>query len=77
MLWGRPQPETVRDYLVEARRGGQWREVARVEGNYQRRRVHSLDGQPVEAIRVTVTATQGLDHARVCEVRVDKMTTHE
>ncbi len=70
MLWGHPQPETVRDYVIEARLDGHWRELARVEGNYLRRRVHTLDGRPLDAIRVTATATNGLDHVRVCEVRV-------
>jgi hypothetical protein len=45
-------------------------EIEGVEGNYQRRRVHRL-AAPVaaSALRVTVTATNGLDHARICEVR--------
>ena len=71
MLWGRPQPESVRDYVLEGRLGDTWRELARVEGNYQRRRVHRLDGRPLDALRLTVTATNGLDHARVCEVRME------
>lgn len=70
MVWGRPQPETVRDYTIEAEIDGAWRELVRVEGNYQRRRVHPLDGRPLTAVRITVSATNGLDHARICEVRV-------
>ena len=69
MLWGRPQPETVRDYVIEAESDG-WRELALVEGNYQRRRAHRVDAAiPATAIRITVSATNGLDHARICEVR--------
>ena len=72
MLWGRPQPETVRDYVIEAKLDSAWRELVRIEDNYQRRRVHPLDGQMLEAIRIAVSATNGLDHARICEVRVCK-----
>ena len=72
MEWGRPQPETVRDYRLEAKIGGEWRVIHTEVGNYQRRRVHCLtgDGAPASALRVVVTATHGLDHARICEVRV-------
>lgn len=70
MLWGQAQPETVRDYVVELKTASGWQEVARVDGNYQRRRTHEL--QPAvkaQALRVLVTATNGLDHARIVEVR--------
>ena len=72
MDWGRPQPETVRDYRIDAEVAGRWRTVHTETGNYQRRRVHRL-AEPagaVAALRVVVTATHGLDHARICEVRV-------
>ena len=72
MEWGRPQPETVRDYRIEAEIAGQWNGLEQVAGNYQRRRVHPLAGEGVVALalRIIVTATNGLDHARICEVRV-------
>ncbi|MBN2310139.1 MAG: FAD-dependent oxidoreductase, partial [Candidatus Hydrogenedentes bacterium] len=71
MAWGTPQPETVRDYLIEGELDGTWRTLVQVEGNYQRRRVHEIaPGNRLTALRLTVTATNGLDHARVCEVRV-------
>lgn len=71
MLWGAPQPETVRDYTVEAFNGTDWHELVRVEGNYQRLRRHAVDGHtPVDRIRVTVHATNDLGHARICELRV-------
>jgi len=70
MQWGRPQEETVRDYQVEVLKTGGWEVVANVTGNYQRRRRHSLDrGTKTSALRVTVTATNGIDHARIMEVR--------
>lgn len=47
--WG-PQPETVRDYIIEGytaaadgdKEGGSWQVLCNVTGNYQRRRVHTL-----------------------------------
>jgi hypothetical protein len=70
MLWGRPQPETVRDYRIEAEVAGGWRVIAEVAGNYQRRAVHRLaDPVQTRALRIVATATNGLDHARICEVR--------
>jgi hypothetical protein len=71
MQWGRPQTETVRDYTVDVDVGGDWRTAARVDGNYQRRRVHEFETIEVRAVRVVVSATNGLDHARICEVRVE------
>ena len=70
MRWGQAQPETVRDYRVECDVRGQWECFAEVKGNHQRRRIHSLATPwTVMAIRVVVTATNGLDHARLCEIR--------
>ncbi len=72
MHWGEPQPETVRDYRIEAETtAGAWTLLHAERGNYQRRRVHRL-AAPVSlcALRIVVEATNGLDHARVCEVRV-------
>ena len=70
MKWGAPQPETVRDYRIEGCIEGQWRALAEVEQNYQRRRVHRwAPPMMLEAMRLVVVASNGLDHARVCEVR--------
>jgi hypothetical protein len=45
--------------------------VTRIAGNYQRRRVHRLSADvAATALRLTVLATNGLDHARLAEVRV-------
>ncbi len=72
MQWGRPQQETVRDYRIMRRDpAGRWATCHEVTGNYQRLCVHPLDA-PVEldTLRIEITATQGIDHARVVEVRV-------
>ena len=70
MHWGSPQPETIRDYLLSGRLGE--REVFRipVAGNYQRLNRLVLDAPAlVDKLIVEVTATNGLDHARICEMR--------
>ena len=71
MQWGVPQPETVSDYEIGVYDGDGWNTVVRVEGNYQRRRVHPLLNEiRASAMRITIAATNGLNHARICEVRV-------
>jgi hypothetical protein len=67
-VWG-PQPECVRDYRIEVRRGASWHEIESVTGNILRLRRHALAIR-ADALRLTITATHGLDHARVCAVRV-------
>ncbi|HAW30263.1 MAG TPA: pyridine nucleotide-disulfide oxidoreductase [Planctomycetaceae bacterium] len=71
MQWGTPQPETVRDYQIEVHDGSDWQQIVNVTGNYQRRRVHQLESEITgKQLRIVVTATNGVDQARVCEVRV-------
>ncbi len=64
-----PQPETVKDYRVEALVDGSWRTVAEVAGNYQRLRVHKFSPLPASKLRLSVSATNGVNQARVFEVR--------
>ncbi|MEZ4612861.1 MAG: hypothetical protein R2838_21895 [Caldilineaceae bacterium] len=69
-IWGASAVETVRDYVVEGCVDGEWQQLVAVTHNHQRRRVHALAASgAVDALRATVTATNGLDHARICEVR--------
>ncbi len=71
MQWGKPQPETVRDYLVEANGEEGWVPLFNIRGNYQRLRSHQLIlASPIRALRITVQSANGLDHARICELRV-------
>jgi hypothetical protein len=63
-------PSLVRDYRLEARVGGRWRTLARVEGNRRRQRIHDVGSVETDAIRVEVTATNGVAQARVVAVRV-------
>ena len=63
-------PTCVRDYVLSARVAGRWRRLLAVAGNYQRRRVHRFAPVAADALRLTVTATNGDPSARVYEVRV-------
>jgi hypothetical protein len=65
-----PQPETVRDYTVEARVEGSWHEVLDVTGNYQRKVVHPIEPVMADSVRLTVHATNGDAAARVFETRL-------
>ncbi|MEO2014736.1 MAG: FAD-dependent oxidoreductase [Fuerstiella sp.] len=72
MIWGEPQPETVRDYAVQILKQDSWKTVCDVAGNYQRLRRHSLpEGTVTPSVRILVTGTNGLDHARILSVRLD------
>ncbi|MBI1321149.1 MAG: FAD-dependent oxidoreductase [Candidatus Hydrogenedens sp.] len=66
-----PQPETVADYGIEYQRSGDsdWQPLAKITGNFQRLRRHRFDTVNAAAIRLTVTATNGADEARVYEIR--------
>lgn len=71
MQWGRPQEETVRDYEIEIRAGGEWRCAKKVSGNYQRLNRHELgDLSGIEAVRIVVQKTNGLDHVRIAAVQI-------
>ncbi len=64
-----PQPETVKDYRLEARVDGAWRVVREVAGNYQRRRAHEFDGLNADGLRLTASATHGVMRAHLFEIR--------
>ncbi len=65
-----PQPETVRDYELQVLYGDSAKTVVKVEGNYQRKRVHQFEPQLATGIRIIVNATNGDNSARVFEVQV-------
>jgi hypothetical protein len=70
MHWGVPQPETVKQYWIEVFQNGQCQEVLKVDDNYQRHRIHELKGRPADQLKIKILATNGIDHARIVEVRV-------
>lgn len=71
MIWGKPQPETVKAYRIEWQDDlGQWRLLGEEKDNYQRLRRHRFsDTETVEKLRVLVTETNGIEEARICGVR--------
>ena len=62
-------PESVRDYKVQVLNGSDWKTVADVKANYQRRRIHRFNAVETSKIRVLVSATNGDKSARIYEVR--------
>ena len=64
-----PQPETVRDYSILVAAGGKTVEVAKVTGNHQRLRRHDFDPIQAQSVRISITATNGSETARIYEVR--------
>ena len=65
-----PQPETVRDYTVSLTLAdGSCKEVAKVAGNHQR--LNRIRFDPVEAtrVRLQIAKSNGVDEARVLEIR--------
>lgn len=70
MLWGKPQPETIRDYTLSLESPTGWQTIESIQNNHQRLRRHILaKTMSTTALRIHITATNGLDHARVVEVR--------
>jgi hypothetical protein len=65
-----PQPETVRDYTVSYRdSAGTMSQIAAVTANHQRVNRHKFAAVEAKAVRVHVTATNGLDQTRIVEIR--------
>ncbi|WP_339922087.1 FAD-dependent oxidoreductase [uncultured Cyclobacterium sp.] len=69
MHWGSPQPETVKDYQIDTFINNQPIETISEANNYQRLRKHTLNGEAIDTVKITVLATQGIDHARIFEIR--------
>jgi hypothetical protein len=67
---GNHAPECVRDYRLLVDDGTQYKEVARVSGNYHRRRIHRFDPMSASRVRLIVEATNGVKEARVYEIRI-------
>ena len=64
-----PQPETVRDYALDVLDGDSHRQVADVQGNYQRKCVHRFEPVTASGVRLRVQASNGVPSARVYEIR--------
>lgn len=65
-----PQPEIVSDYKIYVRQGeGSEKLIAEVENNHLRLCKHPFPLQEVDAIRIHITGTNGLNEARLYEIR--------
>jgi hypothetical protein len=64
-----PQPETISDYIIEGKTGGDFRQIAVVKNNYLRRVVNTFEPVEVDSIRITVQRTNGDPQAKLFEVR--------
>ncbi|MGD0777176.1 MAG: FAD-dependent oxidoreductase [Candidatus Solibacter sp.] len=65
-------PQCPRDYVILARVAGAWKELVRVEGNYQRHRRHQFQPVAASRIRIEIGATNGDPSAAIYEVRCYK-----
>ena len=63
-------PELVKDYDVLLKRGGETVALQEVRGNYQRLNVLDFAPTVCDTVEVRIHATNGLEDARVFEVRV-------
>ena len=71
MIWGKPQPETVKDYTVEGFYKKERIINIKTLDNFQRKNIHHLEEvKIVDRIRINVLSTNGIDHARINEVRI-------
>ena len=71
MIWGKPQPETVKDYIIEVFYKKERIINIKILDNFQRKNIHYLKQiKTVDRIRITILSTNGIDHARIHEVRV-------
>lgn len=69
MCWGQGQPETVKDYTIQAEAEAGWQSLADVHGNWQRRVTHRLDSTVTcTALHLQVNATWGSPDARVVRI---------
>lgn len=70
-ILGRPQPELLKDYVIEGKKAGsnEWTPLAEIKDNFQRLCRHKFDTVKLDAVRVNISATNGDELARVYEVR--------
>ena len=70
-ILGRPQPELLKDYVIEGKKAGskEWTSLAEIKDNIHRLRRHNFDAVKLDAVRVNISATNGDELARIYEVR--------
>ena len=67
-IWGQ-QPESIRDYNLIAETPAGPVPLAEVRGNFLRQRIHTFSSITTTRLRIEVLASNGIDHARVVEIR--------
>lgn len=73
LVWG-PQPETLKEFRILASGADStegYREVAYVKDNCQRQITCRVQLEGVHKLRIEVLQTNGLDHARIFEIRCE------
>lgn len=63
-------PECVKDYTLEYFNGSSWNQIIKEEDNYMRRRVHKFDKVKTNKLKINIMATNGVNTARIYEIRV-------
>lgn len=64
-------PTCARDYMVLVEdHTGVWHEVISVEGNFQRKRIHTIKRSRYRRVKLVITATNGDPSARLYEMRL-------
>lgn len=72
MEWG-AQPETWKEFKLQVERAGIWEDIEHVTDNYQRQLEFALNLKDVNRLRIENISTNGLDHARLMELRLVPM----
>ncbi|GGH80533.1 hypothetical protein JOD43_002402 [Pullulanibacillus pueri] len=71
MVWGQAQPETLKEFKLVARHAEGETDIAHVKNNYHGQVHFKVDLKKLSELRLEVFSTNGLDHARVIEVRCE------
>jgi hypothetical protein len=68
MIWG-PQPETLKEFVISVDQGEGFQTIFHVRDNVQRQLHFTRELKQVRGLRIEVMQTNGLDHARIVELR--------
>jgi len=71
MQW-RAQDETLKDFLIQVDDGVGLRDVLKVENNYQRQLEFLVNLKNIRRMRLQVRSMNGLNYARIFEIRCEK-----
>lgn len=71
MLW-QAQSETVKDFKIFVDQSEDFKEIISYKDNYQRQVEFPVSLKDVQRLRLLVESTNGLDHARIFEIRCEQ-----